>query len=527
MNNRLIVIFSCVFSALWSIHAVPALKFPCNMVVSVPVADLLHDFKKPNVVIKYPLFSKNALHKTQLLLGERLVAVEQRGQWLHVQALEQEGFRSEKNTWTPYDGWIKKEQAEVVQTFPTTNVVVKKTWAPLFKPAKKLSDVYFSVSFGTTFKAEQSRTHQNCLAVHLPNGKTGLIRKRDVYAFAQRQEKRSDSQETLRKHLVERAKLFLDSPYCSHGRSAYNKNARRQFTSLDCSGLTNLLYRSIGIHIPSTVHDQYRKSSHLASGSAVQPGDLIFFAPKDNPERLTHVMMYIGDGKLLEATGNPPRKTRIIDVKEKIGKSLEHIKNGETVGKNVYYFGSFLEQESPIPSIVTLSEAPVVNEIPEEHAQVETPPVDKKQKTVRHKIIASAKKFIRDPYRKPHEHNAGTKRNRKKVDCSELIQKSFRANNIAIPRNSHAQFTKCKKIKHDIAKNLKPGDLIFAAAAKKPKLINHVMLYIGDDHLLESTGENGKVRTISLQRRIGMPLRSFKYGRRNRKSVYYAGTLLA
>jgi len=503
MNNRtLIVVFLCAFAGL--LHTIQATTFPHYVVVSVPVADLVFDLKKSK--IHRSLHSDNTCYRTQMLYGERLLALEEHGPWLHVQTLEQEGFYLGKG-WQPCKGWIKKEQVALAKDLPVYNVVVKKLWAPIFKPSPEPSNMLFSVSLGTAFHAEQSSQNHSYLSVDLVNKQKGLIKKGDVYAYQQRQECKADSVEKLRSEVIQRAKQLLGTPYNRGGRSAFNPDFKNQTTGVTCSGLINLSFRAIGITIPRYAHDQYLKSYRVTG--ALQPGDLIFYAAKDKPKKIIHVMMYIGDGKLIEATnkGSGPHKVRILSVTERIGKSLHKIKYGQTIGAKTYYFGSFFKSHT--------SKKQHIQEL--EHSS----------KTLRHKIIASAKQFLNQPYRKSHEHNAVIKRKRQKVDCSELIQKAYRANNLTIPRNSHGQFIKCKKIKTDIAQHLKHGDLIFAASRKNPTKINHVMMYIGNDQLIESTGANGKVRIISLQNRIGTSISSFKYGRKNRNSIYYAGTLLA
>jgi len=542
-NQRLVVIFLSVIG--WTFHTM-AVTFPCNALVSVPVADILYNTTRPNSKITYPRFSKDICHKTQVLYGERLIALKEKNNWLYVQILDQAGFHDQK-PWKSCEGWIKKTQTVFVDAFPLCNIVVKKAWAPVFKPAQNPSTVLFSVSIGTMLQAEQSNLHHGYLTVHLAHDHTGLMRKSDIYAFQQRQKHNTESVEKLRVEVVKRAREFLGGPYCFGGRSAYNPGLKKQLTSVDCSGLIHLAYRAIGIPIPRCAHAQYLKT-HPVVGP-LQPGDLIFYAPVKLPNRMTHVMMYIGDGKLIEAmgAGEGPKKVKIVSVMKKIGKPLQQIKHGDIIGPKIYYFGSVFKQtnliieptEEDIQKFCDQTQSSSDMKIQEIADQTSDQTLDiktsedeqetsesKTPKTVRQKIMASAKKFLKDPYRKKHEYNAFVKKKRQKVDCSELIQRSYRANGQMIPRSSLLQFRACKKIKKNILKNLKPADLIFAAARKTPHKINHVMMYLGNDKLIESTGSNGKVRIISLSRRIGTSIKSLKYGHKNRNSIYYAGTLL-
>ena len=71
--------------------------------------------------------------------------------------------------------------------------------------------------------------------------------------------------------------------------------------AFDCSGLVMMAYRAAGIHIQRTSQDQWTSEKHVPA-SAVQPGDLVFFAGADGtPTSPGHVGLVIGGGKMIEA----------------------------------------------------------------------------------------------------------------------------------------------------------------------------------------------------------------------------------
>lgn len=77
--------------------------------------------------------------------------------------------------------------------------------------------------------------------------------------------------------------------------------------SYDCSGLMLRAYESAGIILPRVSRDQYHAGALLPVREA-QPGDLLFLAnDRSDPNTIHHVMMYLGDGKIVEAqqTGVP------------------------------------------------------------------------------------------------------------------------------------------------------------------------------------------------------------------------------
>ncbi|MFF4709595.1 NlpC/P60 family protein [Streptomyces sp. NPDC001297] len=69
----------------------------------------------------------------------------------------------------------------------------------------------------------------------------------------------------------------------------------------DCSSLTQNAWWST-THLPRTASDQYNATaSHPVSMDALQVGDLIFYSHTGSGSDAYHVVMYYGDGKVIEA----------------------------------------------------------------------------------------------------------------------------------------------------------------------------------------------------------------------------------
>jgi peptidoglycan DL-endopeptidase CwlO len=64
--------------------------------------------------------------------------------------------------------------------------------------------------------------------------------------------------------------------------------------TFDCSGLTMMAYKQVGINLNHYVPNQYSASRHI-SRADLQPGDLVFF------HDLGHVGLYVGNGKFIQA----------------------------------------------------------------------------------------------------------------------------------------------------------------------------------------------------------------------------------
>ena len=62
----------------------------------------------------------------------------------------------------------------------------------------------------------------------------------------------------------------------------------------DCSSLMQAAYASAGVTPPRTTQEQYGAFPLLAAGTALEPGDLVYFG--SSPSSIGHDGIYIGGG---------------------------------------------------------------------------------------------------------------------------------------------------------------------------------------------------------------------------------------
>lgn len=95
--------------------------------------------------------------------------------------------------------------------------------------------------------------------------------------------------------LVEEAITWLGTPYRFGG---------QDYSGTDCSGLTMKVYdKALGIKIPRNSAEQQKFCSGI-SQNALKAGDLIFFCTGRDRNRVSHVGIYIGDGKFIHSSSS-------------------------------------------------------------------------------------------------------------------------------------------------------------------------------------------------------------------------------
>lgn len=101
-----------------------------------------------------------------------------------------------------------------------------------------------------------------------------------------------------RRKLMRAARSLLGTRYSWGGSSRYG---------IDCSGLTQYVYRKIGIYLPHLAYSQWRYGRRVSKMRNLKRGDLVFF------NNLGHVGLYIGNGKMIAASSGSGR-VRVSDI---------------------------------------------------------------------------------------------------------------------------------------------------------------------------------------------------------------------
>lgn len=91
------------------------------------------------------------------------------------------------------------------------------------------------------------------------------------------------------------AKRYVGVPYRFGGNSRKN--------GMDCSALTRAIMReAYGIELPRTAAEMRALGTPVAEPGALQPGDLVFFRDTYSGPGISHVGVYLGDGRFAHAS---------------------------------------------------------------------------------------------------------------------------------------------------------------------------------------------------------------------------------
>ena len=298
------------------------------MAVNVSLTDLR---SQPHTVAA-PVIH-DPLEETQLLYGELVTVVKTQEGWSYVEAIEQPE-RTHENRWQGYPGWVPTSALTLWQPLMTPTIIVTERWAPTWRDSYRTTSAPWHFSLGTRLRATDMAGQ--LWKVELLNGETVWMLHKDAQPLG---ELMALPNLEKRRAILRHAQLFLGDPYYWGGRSPHTTTLNDQVTGVDCSGLVNLAYRAAGVDIPRDAHEQFLRAKPV---KAVQPGDLIFLSERHNPKHISHVMLYAGDGEVIEAPGTGLAVRRIA-LKQRLGQSLDWLAPGAVVEDQTLFFGTYLQ----------------------------------------------------------------------------------------------------------------------------------------------------------------------------------------
>jgi pimeloyl-ACP methyl ester carboxylesterase/cell wall-associated NlpC family hydrolase len=223
---------------------------------------------------------------TQLLVGESVRVLEDRGFWSLVRA-ERDGYLG----WTRTAALCVCDRKTARAYRKSANVLVQAGLARSFDRPSAQAQQIGALPFGVALPAIETR--RGWAAIRLPDDRVWWVKETDVLPLTDRP-RHNAAGIAFTLDLIKR---FVGTPYLWGGRSPYG---------YDCSGLAQTFWGFMGVSIPRDADQQFH-AGKIVRGKA-RPGDLVFFGGDDSDlhdsrQRITHVAISLGGDELIHANG--------------------------------------------------------------------------------------------------------------------------------------------------------------------------------------------------------------------------------
>ena len=225
---------------------------------------------------------------TQALLGMPLRVWDRQEDWYLVQSPD--GYLA----WLDADGFVPMTKAELAAWENGERVVVTEDFGFAYPtPAREGAPVSDLVA-GNVLQRVDERGDQ--LRVRYPDGRTAYLPAAAVRPHAEWAAQAPPPAAAL----LATAERFTGRPYLWGGTSG---------KAMDCSGFTKTVFHQYGLTLPRDASQQVHFGELVATDTTLKnllPGDLLFFgrpATADQRERIWHVGIYRGGGRMIHAAG--------------------------------------------------------------------------------------------------------------------------------------------------------------------------------------------------------------------------------
>jgi SH3-like domain-containing protein len=226
---------------------------------------------------------------TQLLMGTPVQLLEKRSYWYRI--VTPEGYHA----WVTV-GSLQRMDGQELNAWKASDRMIITTYYTLFRENADLTSQVVSDGVWGNI-VERVGELGGYYKVRIPDGKIGFIPKKDAESFNGWIASRKPTPENI----IATSKCFLGFPYLWAGTS---------IKAMDCSGFTKTVHFLNGVITLRDASQQAKVGEDVNVENFpgdLQPGDLLFFGRKatdERSERITHVGIYLGEGRFIHSATN-------------------------------------------------------------------------------------------------------------------------------------------------------------------------------------------------------------------------------
>jgi SH3-like domain-containing protein len=218
---------------------------------------------------------------SQVLMGTPVKVLEVTDGWRHIQTPDN------YIGWVDENGIVMKTEADMEMWNHSNRYLFNNILGNAFIEPKRNASPVSDMVLGDLFEVVSEK--KGYLEVRLPDGRKGFVKKKDCLSYP-----KWIAQQPNVDEVISVTRQLLGTAYLWGGTSC---------KAVDCSGMIKAAWYSQAVILARDASQQIRYGEKVdyTRIDNLQPGDLLFFGR--NEQRITHVGMYLGQGKYIHASG--------------------------------------------------------------------------------------------------------------------------------------------------------------------------------------------------------------------------------
>jgi gamma-D-glutamyl-L-lysine dipeptidyl-peptidase len=222
---------------------------------------------------------------SQAILGTPVMVLKNKGSWLLIQTPDK------YIAWTESSSVNRMRRTEMNLWKKSERVIYLENSGWIYSGLEQSSIVGDLVAGSILQKSGESQSYVNVI---LPDGRKGVVIKKDVMSFDTFRSQTINNADGV----IKRAISLLGVPYLWGGSST---------KGVDCSGFVQTVYFNNGLILlrDASLQALHGRPVDISGGfGLLREGDLLFFGSKVNTDlHVTHVAIYMGDSEYINSSG--------------------------------------------------------------------------------------------------------------------------------------------------------------------------------------------------------------------------------